>query len=309
MSDAAFVELCRPPTRREAEELRLVLTSQAIDARVLPLVLVDPDASRGWAVHVPTERLAEAQRILDEERTEQRLRALRDRPPPEVPRPGFYWVVGLMLVNLGVFSLMERAGGSEAHRVLLRFGASQAQLLRAGQWWRTVTAVFLHIGATHLVGNTVSLGVLGALALRAFGVGYGFAAYVLCGVAGNWVSFVVSPGPAIKAGASGAVLGLLGLVAGLRLRQLLGGDDHSRFRPWHVLATLVAFYGLVVGTGSVDHAAHVGGILAGLALSYLLPTLEARSAAGPRRWPALLAGLLALALVGGAAALAYRAGK
>lgn len=270
--DDLLVELARFPSRQEADALSFTLHAVGVDVIIS---LADGEAPL-WVLRVPRRQLAWARQVQAEE-TEVGPRV--EAPPVEAPRlAGLYWVVGLALVNVLVWWAMEaqtgHGGGSERYDVLLRFGASHAPSVLHGAVWRTVTAIFLHIGLRHLLANTVSLLVFAPPVLRASGVGRFFFAYVLCGVAGNWLSLALSPTIAVKAGASGAILGLLGVLAGARIRRLRAppaGARPERLKTWHVLAMLVAFYGFTIGIGPVDHLAHIGGIAMGLALAFLLP--------------------------------------
>jgi len=270
--DDLLVELARLPSRQEAEALSFTLHAVGIDAMIS---LADGSAP-GWVLRVPQRQLALARQIQAEETEGRQVEA----PPVEAPRPapGLYWIVGLALVNVLVWWAMEaqtgHGGGSERYDVLLRFGASHAPSVLHGAVWRTVTAIFLHIGLRHLLANMVSLLVFGPPVLRASSVGRFFFAYLGCGVAGNWLSLALSPTVAVKAGASGAILGLLGVLAGARIRRLrapAAGARPERLKTWHVLAMLVAFYGFTIGIGPVDHLAHIGGIAMGLALAFILP--------------------------------------
>ena len=200
---------------------------------------------------------------------------------------------------------MEQHGGSQNSATLLRFGAVTSALLAAGEWWRTVTAMFLHIGARHLLGNMALLSVLGVISLPMWGPGRLLFIYVMSGMLGNWAGFLFGSATGLKAGASGAILGLLGALAGARLRSLRNPQHSSRFKSWHVLAMLLAFYGFVVGVrpGS-DHVAHIGGLLSGALIAALLPPLSGSK----ERALQLVVGLMAVAFCLVSGVFAVRAG-
>ena len=266
----AYAFLVASAEKSQAEETALILTSAGITSR---LSLRKEHPTGPWVIEVEPDRLLEAQRCITEEDPP------RPSAPPE-PQLGKHsspvWVAGLILCNIIVWGLLEQNGGSYDSATLLRFGAIRTLLLAEGEWWRAVTALFLHIGLKHLAGNMATLGVLGMLTLRAVGPGRLFFLYVVSGITGNYVSYLWNPSFAVKAGASGAILGLLGTLSGVRLRQLALFPASSRYTFWHVPAMLIAFYGFVIGIGPrTDHAAHIGGLVCGVVLGALVPPLSA----------------------------------
>ncbi len=307
-------ELARFASQREAEEVAFTLQAAGIETELVPIP--GDNGSPHFALHCDERELDRATAILAEEGKDElsRARTRRDaeslaRGELAVRRRPFYWVVALAVANLAAFIALEGRGGSENRATLLRFGASHAPSLRRGEWWRTLTAVFLHIGARHLLANLISLLLLGAATLRTLGLGRFYALYLASGVAGNWVSFWLDPDAAVKAGASGAVFGLLGVLASARirgLRALAALGLPTRFKTWHVLAAVLAFLGFVVGSGPVDHAAHLGGLVAGALLTFLTPRPGALSSRGEQVLDVVLASATALCAAV-AALLAYRA--
>jgi rhomboid protease GluP len=300
-----LVELVRLSSPTEAEGWSFTLQVAGIASVVAPVSEVTNGSGRHWAVLVEEADLARAREILIEE-------GVLPGPSVEAPKevsspPRLYWVVGLILINALVFWAMESSGGSETQAVLHRFGASHAPSIFAGAWWRLVTAIFLHIGGRHLLANMVSLAIFGPFVLRSFGVGRFFFMYVTSGLSGNLLSLAISPRPSYKAGASGAILGLFGVLAGSRIRGLRSPRAPTRYKPWHILAVVLAYYGFVVGLGPADHLAHVGGILAGIALGLLIPP-PGGIARNKELFLEFILGGIALALVATSGVLAYRAG-
>ena len=160
----AYVELTRVAQRRRADELCFVLRAVGIATRLEAVVATNGRTQRHWSVRVPEETLERARSVLDEEQSEGPA-----EPPEQRRHAPFYWVAGLIVVNICVWTILEGSGGSEQRETLLRFGAAHAPSIRAGQWWRMLSAVFLHIGGLHLLANSVTLGVLGGPALRLWG--------------------------------------------------------------------------------------------------------------------------------------------
>jgi membrane associated rhomboid family serine protease len=263
-----LVELIVIDSAREAEDLRLVLESIGVFCRV-DLVA---NGRASWRLLVAASDLERARGIVESERKPDTDRGeLPAEHPWALPDPPpFYWVAALIVINFCVFLVLEGRGGSTLPRTLVRFGANHYPSVAAGEWWRLGTAMFLHIGLGHLLGNMITLGLLGAVALRMWGTSRFYFMYLVSGAAGNLLSHALHPSLGAKAGASGAILGLLGALAGARLRHLRSATA-SRFRAWHVVAGIIALYGLLLGSGSSDHFAHLGGIAAGAIVSFVLP--------------------------------------
>jgi|GEM_PF-6354382 membrane associated rhomboid family serine protease len=272
-------ELISTRSRIRASELELLLKSQGID--VVVRSIPGDNGSPHFALSVPEASLEQARQVIAEVRQEASA-APRKRPLSRQTSAKIWpWLYGLIVTNIVIWLYVEMNGGSEVRKNLVRFGASYAPAIKNGQWWRTFSAMFLHIGARHLLGNMVTLGVFGALSLPIWGPFRFFALYLFSGLAGNWLSFFLAPHPSAKAGASGAILGLLGSMAGARIHGIKMGN--SRFKTWHVIAALIAFYGFMLGDGNVDHLAHLGGLLGGLVLALVLaPGLPHGDLRGPQ---------------------------
>lgn len=195
-----------------------------------------------------------------------------------------------------VFVGEELAGGSGDRGVLLHFGAARPAHVRAGEWWRLVTALFVHIGPRHLLANLVALAVLGPALAAALGAGRFALVYVLAGIAGNALSYLATPSDVVSAGASGAILGVLGALGGQRLRFAAS----ARYRGWQVVAALLAYLAIAVGAEpGVDTLAHLGGLAAGFVLGLVVPP-PAPCPSARDRLLSLAGGAVALLLVLGA---------
>jgi membrane associated rhomboid family serine protease len=84
------------------------------------------------------------------------------------------------------------------------------------------------------------------------------------------VSHQLAPITGLKAGASGAIAGTLGALGGHALRP----NPDSRFRSWHRVGALAAFYGLLIGFGpGRDNTAHLAGLLIGVVMGRLMAPL------------------------------------
>src|SRR4029450_5393954 len=122
------------------------------------------------------------------------------------------------LVLLVVIFVAEvRMGALEPRDSIIAMGALARERVAAGEYWRLLTAPWLHGGTEHLIGNGIALYILGMVCEAAFGPVQFVALYVLRGLAGSIVSVLVSAGPSV--GASGAIFGLQGAAIVLLRRE------------------------------------------------------------------------------------------
>src|SRR5947208_4083413 len=162
----------------------------------------------------------------------------------------------ILVLLVAIFALEVRFGALRSPESVIGAGALVRERVSAGEYWRLLTAPWLHGGLDHLVGNGVALFILGMVCEHAFG-GRQFAVlYVLSSVAGSVVSGGVSPGPSV--GASGAIFGLQGAAIVLfrqyRDRLLL------RDRRIGFVLLLWAIYAIVTGLTEsfIDNGPHIG---------------------------------------------------
>jgi rhomboid protease GluP len=166
----------------------------------------------------------------------------------------------------------------------MRWGADNAgNVLLGGEWWRIVTAMFVHVGILHLATNMWCLWNLALLAEPLMGSWGLLAVYILTGAAGNLLSTLVNwifyhnggEGFPAGAGASGAVFGIAGaLIILLKSNRLpVPPDELKRLRKSVInFAVLNLVLGLsisvgtrVIGSGiQIDNMAHIGGFSMGL---------------------------------------------
>jgi rhomboid protease GluP len=210
----------------------------------------------------------------------------------------------LLGINCLVFVAMvvgHVSAGNPTTSQLMQWGADNAgSVLLQGQWWRIITAMFVHVGFVHLATNMWCLWNLGLLAEPLLGSAGMFLAYILSGTAGNLLSTMVNwwiaypdllfltkklhaPLPASQllalfpagAGASGAVFGIAGVLIVLLKSQRLPippEELHKLRRSVIYFAAInlvigfsISFGSRVIGSGMrIDNMAHLGGFLCGL---------------------------------------------
>lgn len=182
-----------------------------------------------------------------------------------VPLRSLPVTVGLIAMNtLAFLAVLALSGSTGDPGALVRAGANvKTWVLEYGQFWRLPSSVFLHVGFVHLLLNMYGLWIMGKLVEQMHGSVRTFAIYMGAGLAGAAASAWFGA-PGMSAGASGAVLGLLGaLIAELGLHR------HAYPRRWRsaLLAPLlfVAAAQVVIGFfyPAIDQWAHVAGLAAG----------------------------------------------
>jgi rhomboid protease GluP len=191
--------------------------------------------------------------------------------------------------------------GGISGEVLLRLGAKSPYIL-VGQWWRLVTAIFLHAGLLHIGLNLWCLFDLGPEVESLFSTTKFVVFYLVSGVAGFLLSFWWSPF-GMSVGASGAILGLIGVLIGASFHHgHLGKEYRGQLWRWVIY---IAIFGLFF---AVDNAAHIGGLATGALLGYLVPEGEAETRAGQNLWN-LLAVFSIVIIAGSFALMALQLGQ
>lgn len=191
--------------------------------------------------------------------------------------PSFYiplahpWVSRTLIgINVAVFAITlifeliryRTAFGPNYIQVLYVFGMKSNVDILNGEVWRLFTAMFLHIGPVHLLSNLIGLLMLGPIIEGHFGHWRFTAIYILGGLLGSIASYAFSP--ALSAGASGAIFGLLGatLLYFYRFRENFGRHGRDILQSMFVVLVLNLFIG--VSMNNVDNWGHVGGLIGGL---------------------------------------------
>jgi len=180
-------------------------------------------------------------------------------------------LTALLLAVIGVVFALDTLLGGGSHP-LLAWGADSARAVAAGQWWRLVTSLFLHIGLVHLAVNGWALYQLGTLFEIWLGSVRLAVVFFAAGIAGSLTSlvFTLAATDGISAGASGAIFGILGaLISFLALRRgSLRPEAKSLLFQLLLWAAINVYLGFTVAV--IDNAAHLGGFAAGLVLGLVL---------------------------------------
>jgi membrane associated rhomboid family serine protease len=252
-------------SRQQAEEWSLVLLSQQLES-----VVEQTNENGLWQLSVPSDQCGRALRILRQYKIENRVR-------PLLPLTGqklmFDWGnLWFFAVLIAVFIGNETAGGN-----LTAWGRMDSTAFLSGQWWRPATAILLHHDLPHLIANAVIgmlfLGVAGGL----FGTGRAFLISFSSGLLANLAACWFHPGGYLAVGASGAVMGTLGLITSHSLFDR-SGDGTA---PQRTLRGVAGGLLLLILLGfdpqpRTDVLAHVFGFSIGLLLGALTEAFRHR---------------------------------
>ncbi len=266
----------------DQDDNRVRLDIQMEDGKWIPMAFwteCEIDA-RNLASKLPTLQTESFRKAVEEEQAyAERLEDVGATP----------WVcTSLVALNILAFIVLALAGGGIVKAVpdvLLRWGTNFGPYTIGGQWWRLLSAMFIHFGAIHLLLNMWALWNIGQMAERFFGSAYFLLLYFASGIAGGLTSLWWHP--AINsAGASGAIFGILGGLLLFVTRKNSGipvSDMKPLSRSILVFGGYSLFYGFV--HGGIDNAAHVGGLATGALIGLVLSrpiNAQERSSEGAR---------------------------
>ena len=173
----------------------------------------------------------------------------------------------LIALNVIAFFVIFALSGANLNVLnLLRYGALNSVLVQNGEFWRLITAGFLHGGIFHLIFNMYALYIIGTQ-IENFAGKWKFLAIYFCSMlTASLMSCVINPN-SVSVGASGAIFGLLGALVyfGYHYRLYLGSVLRNQIIPLILFNLLLGF--MVSG---IDNAAHLGGLIGGLLISMAL---------------------------------------
>lgn len=182
------------------------------------------------------------------------------------------FVVLMIVMNVAVYLGELATGALRSSTSIIAAGALQRGLVLQGEYWRLISAAFLHASWGHLLGNSAFLYVLGMANEHAFGMKKGAMIYGVSALAGSLLSISVSPGPSI--GASGAVFGLMGSLVVMLFKNR--DSFYLRDRNIGYFVGAIAIFQIILGFTNpyVDNYCHIGGFLGGAAAAmWLRPVL------------------------------------
>ena len=279
-TDEAWSELRRARDRRVLAEAALVLEAMQIPHRM-------ECHNRMWRLSVPTEQEAAARAELERYATENR-RVAPYRPEVHAFDNGWAGVLGYLTL---IWLLPNLEGWAAFGWDWRESGVMNAQLVRDGQWWRTLTALTLHGDLAHIAGNSIFGAVFGLFVGRYLGSGFGWLLVVVGAALANLANAWLQTPPFVSLGASTATFAALGLTGTFVWRRgyLRGRDWRRSFAPLFAAIALLIFTG--VGGVRTDILAHFLGFAAGAAGGIFAAAYDIRRLGKSGQW---IAGGLAL---------------
>ena len=200
--------------------------------------------------------------------------AVAQQPAPSIRLPLAKPVVTNILLGLVGLAfvaeiLVSRSVTDISTAASITAGAQLNSLIAGGDYWRLLSAVFLHAGLMHLAFNGWALFSVGRDMESLLGSVWFTAIYLLAGLAGNVAYYLLGPNvPSL--GASGAIFGLIGAEAAffLRNRPLLGRFGRQRLGNLAMMIGINLVFGFTVP--GINNIAHLGGLLTGFGLGWFM---------------------------------------
>ena len=192
-------------------------------------------------------------------------------------RPVWATVTGAIIgLNVVVFVIMAGFLGAgwitpTDLTAYIKYGANNGAATTDGEWWRLVTHLFLHYGILHIALNMWALFNTGRFLEKLMGRVLFALTYLGAGLTGGFASILWNGDKVWSAGASGAVFGVIGAIAGFAVRER-ESIPRSILRSLMSSSLAFAAYNIVFGfsISGIDNAAHLGGLAGGFVLGWIL---------------------------------------
>ncbi len=251
------VDILRTADRRAFDEAVLVLLSAG----------VPHETRHEGRIHVVAVAQDDVDRAIDE--IDDFLQENRgvDVPAPVPEKRASPWpgVIGYTIVLWGLFLAERRVWMGLDWRWS---GRSHGASVQAGEWWRAVTALTLHVDHQHLLGNLFFGAIFGGLLTSVVGTGVAWSTVLLAGVVGNLLDSYLGAATSTSIGASTAVFGALGALAAWQI-AFARGTNLPFWRRWGPIAFSIGLLGYMGGGGErTDVLAHVTGFVCGIAIGF-----------------------------------------
>jgi rhomboid protease GluP len=185
----------------------------------------------------------------------------------------------LLVINIAVFIGMIVTGGSLesfSHEQVMRWGANNGPFTIGGEYWRLITAGFVHANILHIAFNMWGLWNLGHLSERLFGKWQTAAIYLLTGIGGALLSIAYDHHRS-EVGASGAIFGIAGaILVGIKFGDVTMSAAEKRATISSLVLVIILNFGMGM-SGNIDNICHLGGFITGLMVGLPLGAFRPRA--------------------------------
>lgn len=236
---------------RDNETIKLLFWFTVIPLLIVMILLIKPKVNPQSLLSYTTEKMDE------NDDTSRVIKALtfRSGSPETAVILNLCIISYFISVFLGLNPLFANA--SE----LAATGGIRRDLVLSGEYWRLVSAVFVHAGFIHLIMNTIILAIMGRILEPAIGTFQFLSIFFFCSIVASLTSIAWHP-LAVSVGASGAIYGIISM---LMVLTFYGFIKKTEKQDVWLIASLVIASGVIMGfMSNIDHAAHLGGFIAGL---------------------------------------------
>jgi len=179
-------------------------------------------------------------------------------------------LIGLNIIAYVISAFMSGSIIDMDVEILVKLGAIFGPFTVVDSQWQTLfTAIFLHAGMTHLLMNMFSLYLIGRSVEQYFNTVAYLGVYLFSGIIGGLVSLYMHPF-SVGVGASGAIFGLFGALAGFFLAHRSKIEEHSKafMKDFAVILGINLVLGFSIE--SIDVSAHIGGLVVGMIGGFIL---------------------------------------
>jgi len=250
-------ELFTHLTADQADTCGLILSASGIAYHV-------KRGPAGWEIWVDAASydaaLASIRQYLQENQ-DVSLKGDTDSEPFQKTFTGLW--VSLVLLIWYLFYLT----GAGKQMFIRAFGASSDAILH-GELYRVVTALMLHADPVHLAGNMAGIAIFGTAVCGTMGTGVGWFMILLTGIFGNLLNAVCLQTGHLSIGASTAIFGAIGILAGYQFLKRFRSPG-QKMKAWLPIAGGLALLGFLGSGPHTDLTAHLFGFLSGLVLGIL----------------------------------------
>jgi membrane associated rhomboid family serine protease len=198
----------------------------------------------------------------------------------------------LIAINVVIFLIDGALAGARGQGMafiggggpLLEAGLINGGLVAQGEWWRILTSAFFHLGILHLGMNMYVLYLYGPIVEQMYGHLEYLAIYLLCAAGGSVMTILVLP-EQFAAGASGAIFGLIGMLFVVTRRHHAVLGQQARMVLAGIGTYLVVLLIFTFAVPGISWTGHVGGLVVGAVIGFLLPPTQVPTLGGLWRAP------------------------